>query len=108
VATNSSMTNLLLSRKSQNYLNNDEHTLILVTTKMIYSAVYKCKRFVLKHGHPHHMVKFVGAVRNYSENIRNVIKNVEDGMGLVWVILWQKQNECMEAQRLIHECNGKC
>jgi hypothetical protein len=44
-------------------LNNGEHTLIPVTTKMIHSAVTKeFKRFVLKDGCPLHMVKFVGAV----------------------------------------------
>jgi hypothetical protein len=31
---------------------------------------------------------------------------VEDGTGLVRVILWPKQNECTTAQDLIHECNG--
>jgi hypothetical protein len=39
------------------------------------------------------MVKFVGAIRNYSENLKNVMINVGDGMGLVWGILWRKQNE---------------
>ncbi len=31
-------------------LNNGEHTLIPVTAKMIHSAVWDCKRFVLKDG----------------------------------------------------------
>jgi replication factor A2 len=87
-------------------LNNGEHMLIPVTAKMIHSAVYECKRLILKDGRPLHMVKFVGAVKNYSENTKNVIINVEDGTGLVRVILWQKQNECMAARELIHKCNG--
>jgi hypothetical protein len=32
--------------------------------------------------------------------------NVEDGMGLVQVILWRKQKECMAEQLLMHRCNG--
>jgi hypothetical protein len=32
--------------------------------------------------------------------------NVEEGTGLVQVILWWKQNECTAVQGLIHECNG--
>jgi hypothetical protein len=53
-----------------------------------------------------HMVNFLGAVRNYSENMKNVMIDVDDGTGLVQVILWQKQNECTAAQALIHRCNG--
>ncbi len=30
------------------YLNNDEHMLIPITAKMIHSAVYECKRLILK------------------------------------------------------------
>jgi hypothetical protein len=45
--------------------NNGEHMLIPVTVKMIHSAVSKCQRLVLKDGQPFHMVKFVGAVRNF-------------------------------------------
>ncbi len=52
------------------------------------------------------MVKFVGAVRNYSMNIKNVMIDVEDGTGLVWVILWWKENECMAEQQLIHKWTG--
>ena len=48
-------------------LNNREHTLIPVTTRMIHSAVWDSKRFVLKDGQPLHMVKLVGAVRNFCE-----------------------------------------
>ncbi len=32
------------------YLHNDEHTLIPVTVKMIHSAVWDCKQFVLNNG----------------------------------------------------------
>jgi replication factor A2 len=52
------------------------------------------------------MVKFVGAVRNFSVNTRNVLINVEDGTGLVRVILWWKEKECTVELWLIHECNG--
>jgi hypothetical protein len=71
-------------------LNNGEHTLIPVTMKMIHSAVSKCKSLVSKDSRPLHMVKFVGSVRNYSVNIKNVTVNVEDDTGLMRVILWQK------------------
>ncbi len=40
----SSMTTVKVS------LHNGEHTLILVTVKMIHSAIQDCKRFVLKDG----------------------------------------------------------
>ncbi len=90
----------------KNYLNNGEHTLIPVTTKMIHSAIYKRKMFVLKDGRPLQMVKFVGAVRNYSENKKNVMIDVEDGKEHLRVILWRKQNQCMAAKGLIHKCNG--
>jgi hypothetical protein len=112
VATDSSMKNLSSTRGShqaqwlKRNLNNGEHRLIPVTAKMIHSAVFKCKRFVLKDSHLLHMVRFVGAVRNYSENMKNVMIDVEDGTGLVQVILWQKQNECTAVQALIHKCNG--
>jgi hypothetical protein len=80
--------------------------LIPVTAMMIHYAAYGCKRLVLKDGRPFHMVKFVGAVRNFSENVKNVMIDVEDGMGLVRVILWRKQNECMAGRGFIYECNG--
>jgi hypothetical protein len=51
-------------------LNNGEHTLIPVMAMMIHSAVWDSKRFVLKDGRPLHMVKLVGAVRNFRVNIR--------------------------------------
>ncbi len=40
-------------------LNNGEHTLIPVMVRMIHSAVWNSKRFVLKDGQPLHMVKLV-------------------------------------------------
>jgi hypothetical protein len=89
------------------HLNNGEHTLIPVTAKVIHSAVYTCKQFVLRYSRLLHMVKLVGAVRCYHDNTKNVMIDVEDGTGLVRVIvLWQKQNECMAACALIHKCNG--
>jgi hypothetical protein len=86
-------------------LNKGEHTLIPVTATMIHSAVWDCKRFVLKDGRPLHMVKLVGAVRNFRVNIKHIQINVEDGTGLVRVILWRKQYECMAQRHLIDECN---
>jgi hypothetical protein len=41
-------------------LNNGKHTLIPVTARMIHSAVWNSKRFVLKDGRLLHMVKLVG------------------------------------------------
>ncbi len=87
-------------------LNNGERTLIPVTVKMIHSAVWDCKRFVLKDGQPLHMVKHVGAVRNFRVHVKQVQINLEDGTGLVQVILWQKQKECMAQHHLIDKCNG--
>ncbi len=37
------------------------------------------------------MVKLVGAVRNFRVNIKHVQKDVEDGTGLVQVIIWRKK-----------------
>ncbi len=87
-------------------LNNGEHTLIPVTAKMIYSAVWNGERFVLKDGWPLHMVKFVGAVRNFRVNVKHVQIDLEDGPGLVRVILWQKEKECTAQHHLIDKCNG--
>ncbi len=78
--------------------NNGELTLILVTAKIIHSAVWECKRLVLKDGRPLHMVKFVGAVRNFSVNTKYVQIDV--------VILWKKERECTAQHRLIHKCNS--
>ncbi len=71
-------------------LNNGEHTLIPVMARMIHSAVWDSEHFVLKDGQPLHMVKLVGAVKNFHENIKHLQIDVEDGTGLVWVILWRK------------------
>ncbi len=72
-------------------LNNGEHTLIPVTAKMIHSAVWDLERFVLKDTRLLHMVKLVGAVRNFRGNIKHVQIDVEDGAGLVRVILWRNK-----------------
>jgi hypothetical protein len=57
MATNLSIMNLSSMRGShqaqrlqKGVLNNGEHTLIPVTAKMIHSAVWKSKRFILKDG----------------------------------------------------------
>ncbi len=60
-------------------LNNGEHTLIPVMAKMIHSAVWDSKRFILKDGRPLHMVKLVGAVRNFHVNIKHIQIDLEDG-----------------------------
>jgi replication factor A2 len=89
-------------------LNNGEHTLVPVTAKMIHSAIWDCKWFVLKDGQPLHMVKLVGAVRNFCVNKKHVQIDLENGTGLVRIILWQKQNKCMAQHCLIDECNSNC
>jgi hypothetical protein len=91
---------------AKGYLDNGEHTFIPVTAKMIHSAIWKCKRFVLKDGRPLHMVKIVGVVRNFSVNTKYVQIDVEGGTGLVQVILWREEKECMAQHQLIHECNS--
>ncbi len=67
-------------------LNNGEHKLIPGMAKMTYSAVWNGEQFVLKDGRPLHMVKLVGAVRNFHVNVKHVQINLEDGTGLVRVI----------------------
>jgi hypothetical protein len=59
-------------------LHNGVHTLIPVTVKMILSAVQDCKRFVLKDGRPLHMVKLVGAVRNFCVHDKHLQIDLED------------------------------
>ncbi len=71
-------------------LHNGEHTLIPVMVKMIHSTVRDCERFVLKDGQLLHMVKLVGAVRNFRVHDKHVQIDLEDGTGLVRVIFWQK------------------
>ncbi len=75
---------------------------------MIHSAVWDSKRFFLKDVQPLHMVKLVGAIRNFHVNIKHVQIDVEDGTGHVWVILWKEQKECMAQHQMIHECNSNC
>ncbi len=87
-------------------LNNGEHTLFPVTARMIHSAIWNSKRFVLKDSQPIYMVKLVGAVRNLRENIKHVQIDVEDGTGLVRVILWRKEKECSAQRQMIHESNN--
>jgi hypothetical protein len=87
-------------------LHNGEHVLIQVTVKMIHSIVWDCERFVLKDGQPLHMVKLVGAVRNFCVHDKHIQIDLEDGTGLLRVIFWQKQKECTAKRHLIDECNG--
>jgi hypothetical protein len=82
--------------------------LIPVMARMIHSAVWNFKRFDLKDSQPLHMVKLVGAIRNFSENIKHVQINVEDSTGLVRVILWRKEKECTAQSQMIHKCNSNC
>jgi hypothetical protein len=89
-------------------LNNGEHTLIPVTTKMIHSAVWDLERFVLKDRQLLHMVKLVDAVRNFRGNIKHVQIDVEDGTRLAWVILWRNKRECTAQHCLLDECNSNC
>jgi hypothetical protein len=89
-------------------LNNGEHTLIPVTAKMINSAIRESERFVLKNGQPLHMVKLIGAVRNFRVNIKYVQIDVEDGTGFVREILWRKEKECTAQRWMIHKCNSHC
>jgi hypothetical protein len=56
--------------------------------KMIHSAVWNGELFVLKDGQSLHMVKLVGAVRNFRVNVKHIQIDSEDGTGLVRVILW--------------------
>jgi hypothetical protein len=54
------------------------------------------------------MVKLVSAIRNFHENFTHVQIDVEDGTGLVRVILWRKEKECTSQCQMIHECNSNC
>ncbi len=89
-------------------LHNGEHALIPVTVKMTHSAVQDCERFVLKDSRLLHMVKLVGAVRNFRVHDKHIKINLEDGTGLLRVIFWQKQKECTAQRHLIDKCNGNC
>ncbi len=79
-----------------------------VMAKMIHSAIWDSERFVLKDRWPLHMVKLVGAVRNFCGNNKHVQINVEDGTRLVRVILWRNKRECMAQHRLLDKCNSNC
>jgi hypothetical protein len=89
-------------------LNNGEHMIIPVMAKMIHSAIWDSERFFLKNGQPLHMVKLVGAIRNLHVNIKHIQIDVEDGTGLVRVILWKEQKEYRAQRQMIHECNSNC
>jgi hypothetical protein len=93
---------------AQGVLNKCVHTLIPVTAKMIHSAIWDSERFVLNDGQPLHMVKLVGAIRNFCVNIKYAQIDVEDGTGLVRVILWRKEKQCMAQSRMIDKCNCNC
>jgi hypothetical protein len=93
---------------AKSVLNNGEHTLIPVTVKMIHSAIWNLERFVLKDGQLLHMVKLVGGIMNFRVNIKHVQIDVEDGTGLVPVILWRKKRECMAQHCVIDKCNSNC
>jgi hypothetical protein len=54
------------------------------------------------------MVKLVGAVRNFRGNIKHVQIDVEDGTGLVRVILWRNKRECTAQHCLLDKCNSNC
>jgi hypothetical protein len=89
-------------------LNNGEHLLIPVMAKMIHSAVWNSERFVLKDSQPLYIIKHIGAVRSFRLSIKHVQINVEDGTGLVRVILWRGKKECTAQRCLIDECNSNC
>jgi hypothetical protein len=86
--------------------NNGEHTLIPVVTKMIHSVVWDLERFVLKDSWPLHMLKLVGAIKNFCGDYKHVQIDVEDGTGLVRVILWKNKRECTAQHCLLDECNS--
>jgi hypothetical protein len=74
--------------------------------EMIHSAVWDSERFILKDGQPLHMVKLVGAIRNVCVYTKYVQIDLEDGAGLVRVILWIKEKECTAQRWMIHKCNS--
>jgi hypothetical protein len=73
---------------------------------MIHSAVPDCERFVFIDGRPLHMVKLVGAVRNFCVHNIHVQIDLEDGTGHLRIIFWWKQKECTAQRHLIDKCNG--
>jgi replication factor A2 len=52
------------------------------------------------------MVKLVGVVRNFCVHDKHVQIDLEDGTGLLRVIFWWKQKECMAQRHLIDKCIG--
>jgi hypothetical protein len=82
--------------------------LIPVTVKMIHSAIWDCKQFILKDGQLLHMVKLVGVVRNFHVHVKHVQIDLEDGTRLMRVFFWRKQNEYSAQHQLIDKCNGNC
>jgi replication factor A2 len=52
------------------------------------------------------MVRHVGAIMNCRVNIKHVQIDVEDGTGIVRVILWRKEKECTAQRQMIDECNS--
>ncbi len=48
----------------------------------------------------------VAGARNFCVNVKHLQIDLEDGTGLVWVILWQKLEECIAQSHLIDKCNG--
>ncbi len=73
---------------------------------MIHSAMWECKRFVLKDRQLLHMVRLVGAIRNFRVNIKYVRIDVEDGTGLVQIILLREEKECTAQRQLFNKCNS--
>jgi hypothetical protein len=73
---------------------------------MIHSAVWDLERFILKDGWPLHMVKLVGAVRNFREDNKYVQINVENGTRLVRLILWRNKRKCTAQHCLLDKCNS--
>ncbi len=50
----------------------------------------------------------VADARNFCVNVKHLQIDLEDGTGLVRVILWRKQKECTDQCHLIDKCNGNC
>jgi len=62
-------------------------------------------QFVLKDGHPLHLVKVVGAVVHYHEYWNNDVIGIEDGTGKIRVVLARCQNlECSGVKELYRKC----
>jgi hypothetical protein len=93
---------------AKSVLNNGEHMLIQVTAEMIHCAIWDLERFVLKDSQPLHMVRLVGAIRNFRMNPKYAQINVEDGTGLVHVILWRKEKEYTAQHQMICKFNSHC